>query len=683
MSKIFEYIKKYDILILLVFGFLIYFPSLFYDILSYDDLPYIINNEYLNGQLSVRFIDFFIPKFIRDDIYTPLTFLVYWSIIKIFGINAFAFHFVNVLFYILSSVALFYLLKKLISNYSLAFFATILYILHPCHIECTAWISAMGYNIAGLFFYLSFLYFILGFDENKNINYIYSVIFYILAIFSQPIAVTLPAILVLWAYCFRRERLKESIKYICAYIPFLFIYIFLFKKTVSNSRFHDLFEYNFLEKISFLGQYVFNSFIPINLCPIQPIPSLFSILYFIIFIIILFLFRKNIIFLFFASYWFISILPYSNIFFPTAIPVADRYLLLSSISSCVLISYISFYIFNKFKDKMLVKYISFFFFLMIYLISYFIYLPVWKEYLALWNYSYRINPTDVNIKQYYSKCLILFERYDEAIILADEIIKDKPDLFDGYEIKILALMKKNALKDAIDVCFIVKNIMPNNYMNYLYLFDIYAMQEEYDKASKYLEYGYMTINKNNLYKNERKYLLAKRYLTISYVNADIDKFIENLKIISNDFNLFDDNCEFSKILGEKKYRYREEICLNYLKKYNTQYSVYVINLLSCLYMKETYKEDAQKVMRSLLKEMNKAQNFISKGDNNSAEHIYLSIILKNKYMYEAYCNLGILYLRTNRQIEAKKIFDKVLEINPNDEQIKQILVSLGENTKNE
>ena len=46
MDKFFEYIKKYDILILVIFGWLIYFPVFFYDILSYDDLPYIVNNQY-------------------------------------------------------------------------------------------------------------------------------------------------------------------------------------------------------------------------------------------------------------------------------------------------------------------------------------------------------------------------------------------------------------------------------------------------------------------------------------------------------------------------------------------------------------------------------------------------------------------------------------------------------------
>ena len=88
-------------------------------------------------------------------------------------------------------------------------------------------------------------------------------------------------------------------------------------------------------------------------------------------------------------------------------------------------------------------------------------------------------------------------------------------------------------------------------------------------------------------------------------------------------------------------------------------------------------------MKSFFKDMNKAQEFINKGDKNSAEKIYLSIISKNKYMYEAYYNLGFLYLNINRPKESRKIFDEMLKINPNNKQIKQFIYSLGENIKNE
>ena len=99
MNKIMEFVKKYNILILVILGFLVYFPSLFYDFV-YDDNSLLLSNQYINGRVSVDFFDFFVPKLVMDAIYTPLTFIIYWSIIKIFGISSFIFHFVNIIFWI-------------------------------------------------------------------------------------------------------------------------------------------------------------------------------------------------------------------------------------------------------------------------------------------------------------------------------------------------------------------------------------------------------------------------------------------------------------------------------------------------------------------------------------------------------------------------------------------------------
>ena len=93
-------------------------------------------------------------------------------------------------------------------------------------------------------------------------------------------------------------------------------------------------------------------------------------------------------------------------------------------------------------------------------------------------------------------------------------------------------------------------------------------------------------------------------------------------------------------------------------------------------MREIYRANALEMMHAILKDMNGVQEFINKGDDNSAEKIYLDVISKNKYMYQAYYNLGVFYIQTKRQEKAKNIFSKMLNINPNDEQVKQLYNSL-------
>ena len=690
MNKIDEYIKKYDIVILIILGFLFYLPALFYGFV-YDDVGFLLQNQYLNGSIQVHFFDFFKPNYIMKFIYNPLTFIVQWLIIKFFGSNSFSFHFINIVFYILSYIALFYLLKKILNNnYYIAFFSVILYILHPCHIECVAWIGAMGYNIASIFFFLSFLYFIIAFDENKKLNYIYSIVFYILAILSQPIAVTLPAILFLWIFCFRWNKFKESIIFIVSYLPFLFVYLFLYYQTIlKTSRFEENLNYILLDKLSIWGFNLFNSFIPINLCPMQSLPKHLFIITLLVLFILVYIFRKNIYFIFFCCFGIICFLPYSNIFFNINIPVADRYLLLSSISSSVFISYLSIYFFEKFKNKYLIKYLSFFFFIILYLFSFSIYLPVWKDDRTLWRYAYNVNSDNLYIVAKYSLYLYDDGQYDTALVVLNNVIQ-KPQkkslswVYDAeytiYKLKSKILMKKGMLDESLNVALKLKELKPKYYETYFYLFDVYMGKKDYDEAIKVFKIADEICKKDNLYKKSDIFLsFNNKKIILDFILSRPDEFIDSFKIISNDFKLLGDNGEFSKILEKKDYKNREEICLNYLRKYNTEYSRYVINLLVALYMQNVYKEKASHIMRSLLDDMDKAEDFIKKGDNKSVEEIYLSIISKNEYMYVAYKNLGVLYLQTNRQDKAKDIFMKMLKINPNDNEIRRFIIDYLEN----
>ena len=677
MNNILDLIKKYNILILIILGILLYFPTLFYDFV-YDDFPFIVENKNLNID-SINFIDFFKPNFITNSIYTPLTFIIYWLIIKLFGISSFAFHFVNIVFYILSSLALYFLLKKIINNDLILFIATILYILHPCHIECTAWISAMGYNISALFFFLSFFYFIIAFDENKKLNYIFSVIFYIFAILSQPIAVTLPAILSLWVYCFRKEKVKESIVPIISYIPFLLLFLYIYKKSVlMTGRF--AYSHNYLEKFAICGFDIYNSYIPVNLCLTHSIPNLYYIIPLIFFIIILYLlyfFRKNLIYIFFCLFEIITILPYSNLFFSIEFPIMDRYLLLSSVSSCVLISYLCFYIFDKLNNKKILKYISFLFFISLYLFSCLSYIPVWKNNRILYSCNYNINPNNIHIQNIYSSFLINNKQYDNALFIADNMIKKYPMTYEGYNRKIDALIGKGYLNDALQLALKVRKLNLNNYKINIILFNIYMSLQDYKGALESLNFAEEEY-KNNLL-NEKIDIIDELYskrIILSYINAEPEKCIEYFKIMTDDFKKLEDNGEFIKILNEIDYKSREDICLNFLKKYsknNINYTEKVVFLLSSLYMKENYKEKASEIMHMFFVDINRAISFSKKGNYEYGERILEFVISRNKYMIQAYYNLGILYLQTNRKEKAKQVFDKILEINPNDEKAKDML----------
>ena len=62
-NNILNFIKKYNILILIIIGILLYFSSLFYDFI-YDDFPFILENKNLNIS-SIDFFNFFVLSFCK------------------------------------------------------------------------------------------------------------------------------------------------------------------------------------------------------------------------------------------------------------------------------------------------------------------------------------------------------------------------------------------------------------------------------------------------------------------------------------------------------------------------------------------------------------------------------------------------------------------------------------------
>ncbi len=651
-------------------GLLLYFPTLFFNILNYEDVPFIIENKYINGNISINFMDFFIPNFISHDLYIPFTFIIYWLIIKIFGTSSFAFHFVNILFYIFSSIALYYLLKKIINNDLISFLATILYILHPCHVENTAWISAMGYNISSSFFFLSFLYFILAFD-NKKLYYIYSVIFYILAILSQPVAVILPVILFLWIYCFRREILKESIKYFISYFFISIIYIYLSHNVINNDeRFNNL-SYSFLEKALILGKYLANSFLPLQTMPVYPLPSISFLIPLIVFFIVFLSIKKTNLFYFWFLWFVISILPYSSIFLKIEIAITDRYLILSSVASCVALSYFCAFIFNKFKNNNLLKYFVLFSILFIYSLISILYIPVWKDNKSLWTYAYSVNPESILVIDCYCQHILLnSSRYTEALTLADKIINKSPKLWGGYNLKIKTLMKMGNFKEALNVCLLYNFIEKKDYRAYLiYMFDIYLLtMNDYDNAEKSIDIAEDLYKKYDINKEDCKDIFREKKLMLAYCKVEPNNIIEELKNVS-DKNIG----KLIKDILNLKYEEKENLCLQYLKNSNGEYNNDIIMLLSSLYMKNRYGNKACNEMKEISTEMVRGISMLKSGKIDEAEKIYLSVIDRNKYTLNAYLSLGYIYLRTSKSDKAFEILNRLLEINPCDEKAKDML----------
>lgn len=676
MNKIFEFIRKYDILILIILGILLYFPVFSFGFIGLDDTSFlVVKNQYLNGKVALNFFDFFKPKFVVEAVYIPFTFIIYWVVINFFGQNASALHFANIFFYLLSCVALLILLKKIIKNDFISFCATLLFLIHPIHVEYVVWIATLGYNIASFFAFLSMIFFISAFDENKKLYYIFSSIFYLLSVLSQPATVVFCVFPIIWVYFFRKEKFLNSIKYFIPNCLISVVYIYLSYMTMETVRFNRL-SYSFLEKLQIFGRYLINSFFPIFQMPIYSLPSIWYLIPLCILIIIFVLIKKydlvkNYNQLYFWGLWYIiSILPYSHFIYTIETPITDRYLMLPSVTSCVALSYLCVFIFNKLKNSNLLRFFIPSVFYIFYLISSILYMPVWKDSKFFWNYAYNMNQIDTSSG--FATFILLTEgRFQEAIVIADELIDKKPKSYDGYDIKIQGLIGLLEFKKALDVCIECKNIKPNYYKVYIHFFTSYFNMGDYDKAEESLVNAEKLYKEYNYTKEDYTKTFLDKKIMLAYCKVESKKFF-NALLICQDKDI--DNLLQSFSSKSFKYEQKEKLCLEFLRNYpKNKYLSYVLMLLNTLYMENKYKDNAFNEMNNISRDMIKGASLINSNKLDEAEKIYLSVLERDKYIYNAYSNLGLIYIKTGKKDKAVNILNNALEINPNDEKIKDWL----------
>ncbi|MBU1062053.1 MAG: tetratricopeptide repeat protein, partial [Candidatus Omnitrophica bacterium] len=297
--------------------------------------------------------------------YRPIIMASFALDFYLWKLNPFGYHLTNLLLHILNVILLYFLIYRLVEKYDkrrhLAFLAALFFATHPMHTESVTWIKNRSDLFGLLFFLLSFLFFIKHISQKRIESPIYfyagALIFFIFALLSKAMAVTLPLILVLYAVCFlsRKER-NIAIRETIPFFGLLFLYL-MFKATflgtigLSDNMSGLEFYPNVLTVIKTLGFYVNMLLFPIKLNAerIFNIPGSFfepevflsfALLCVIIAAVIkIFLGRErgrysNL--LLFSILWiFVTLLPVSNIIFLHTRPIAEQRLYFPSVGFCL------------------------------------------------------------------------------------------------------------------------------------------------------------------------------------------------------------------------------------------------------------------------------------------------------------------------------------------------------------
>ena len=263
-------------IVIILLGLIVYSNSFQNGFLSLDDASKVTDNPLIAGIGITNIIKIF-SSFVFHA-YMPLAIFSYAIDYSLWGLNPIAFHTVNILLHVLNSILLFVFVKKLTGKEIAAFIAALIFTVHPMNVETVSWVSERSTLLYTMFYILSLFFYIKHINESKTKKYIYfSLIFFLLSVFSKPFAVTLPLVFIIFDYYY---GIKINIKNLLKKTPFFLISLafglIAIYATISTENLRDISSFNFLDRILMstysIAYYLINFFAPIKLNVLHPYP---------------------------------------------------------------------------------------------------------------------------------------------------------------------------------------------------------------------------------------------------------------------------------------------------------------------------------------------------------------------------------------------------------------------------
>ena len=556
--------KNILLIILIIFINIITFsPSIQNNLTNWDDLDYVTENILIKELTWKNIIDIF--NFLNPasnlhvkSLYTPLVILSYAIEYHFFGNNPEGYHITNLVIHIINCLLVFWIILLITRDNMTSFLVSILFAIHPLHVESVVWITERKDLLYSLFFLgtiISYIYY----KNTKRLPYYYmSLVLFLLSLLSKPMGVTLPVILLLFDYImsgniYNKKNIKEKIPYLLLTSIFIAITLIIssfYKPSEGKVPYpfsHNIFiaSYNiifYLYKLSWpTKQSAIYPHPEGNSLPLFFLISPFIVLIFITVVILSVRYTKKISFA--ILFFLITILPVIQL-----IPVppgisADRYTYIPSIGYFYILSEMFVWIYRKKTNtrlKTLLIILLIFIIITLSLLSYKRTL-VWRDSITLWS----------------------------------DVLKNYPEVWLAWNNRGIAYLEKNDYDRAIDDFNHSIKLDPGNGETYYNLGNAYYKKQEYDKSLKNFNLALRLnnshikayINRGNLYYKTGNYELA-----LSDFNKALTLAPYSYIAYTARGNVYFDKKEYKKSLSD--YNQSLKIAPDFAETYNNRGMLY-------------------------------------------------------------------------------------------------------------
>lgn len=256
---------------IILVSFLVYLPVLHNEFVWDDD--YYIKNNPLIYALNLK--EIFSQNLMGN--YHPLTVLTLALEYQLFGLNETGYHLVNIFLHLLNVILVFYVLFRVSDNVHVALIASLLWGIHPMHVESVAWAAALK-DLLYTFFFLSSYIFYLKYLKNRQTKfYIIALLLFLFSLLSKAMAASLPLVLLITDYLKGR---KLDYKLLIEKIPFFLLAItFGVIAVLAQKSFEAIPDtpiYSITQRLIFASfgfiTYLLKFIFPLNLSAVYPYP---------------------------------------------------------------------------------------------------------------------------------------------------------------------------------------------------------------------------------------------------------------------------------------------------------------------------------------------------------------------------------------------------------------------------
>ncbi|MBI4681930.1 MAG: tetratricopeptide repeat protein [Nitrospirae bacterium] len=462
--------------------FLVYLPALKNGFVNWDDQLNVYENPY------IRALDLNLLKYMfsfQDTMWIPITRLSHALNYAVWGLDPMGHHLTNIVFHGFNTFLVVILVIRLmekpgfsdpapgpgsdtayIKNTLIAGGLTgILFGIHPLRVESVAWVTERKDVLSCFFMLLSLLYYLkfvsISLKKKRRLYYVLSLVFFVMAMMSKPIAVTLPVILVILdIYPLEslnfKAGLKSGISVIKEKIPFLALSLTLSIVTLVSYESEGItvtkLDAGFIDRLLIsvrtLCFYPVKILWPVNLAPMYPYPSKVSffameyiaalILFLAISAFCVYKWKRNKIWSAVWLFYIATLLPVLGIIKFGYFAAADRYTYLPGLGPFLLISLGITSLYGYFSNKNLLQLRKYFLFTVFILtvcalsILTIQQIKIWESSISLWSAQINRFPDSHLGHMNLADAYVRDGNYQQAIVVFNKIEELYPSDPDNY-----------------------------------------------------------------------------------------------------------------------------------------------------------------------------------------------------------------------------------------------------------